>query len=116
MKNVENFTPGEYVADIPEDAFASTVYKNAILKVPEGSLANYAQKEGWKKFYFKTDGTKLLGDLSGDGKKIDGSDLKLLRKMIVGNIATNTVADLNGDGLVNGADLKIMRRIIVKTY
>ena len=116
VETVFNYTPGEYVKDIKENAFATKVYQTATLRVPEGSLAKYASKAGWNKFYFKTDGKMLLGDLSGTGSKIDGSDLKVLRKMIVGNIDKKDAADLNGDGLVNGADLKIMRRIIVKTY
>ena len=114
LTEVINLTPGEEIQAIPTDAFATKVYQTATLKVPEGSLAKYASKAGWNKFYNKTDGKIFLGDTSGD-KKIDAADLKLMRQLIV-NHSTSDSADLNGDGKCDAVDLKIMRQIIVKTY
>lgn len=118
LTEVINATPGDKIAAIPEDAFATNVYKNATLKVPastnHATLLAYGNTEGWNKFYFKTDGSITLGDPSGDGK-INASDVKAIRALIV-NKTYSVAADLNGDNKVNAADLKIMRQIIVKTY
>ena len=118
VATVESEIPGAKVADIPESAFATNVYKNATLKVPastnHATLLAYGNTEGWNKFYFKTDGSITLGDPSGDGK-INASDVKAIRALIV-NKTYSVAADLNGDNKVNASDLKIMRQIIVKTY
>lgn len=116
VATVESEIPGAKVADIPESAFATNVYKTAKLKVPAGSLAKYAAAEGWTKFYYITDGSVVLGDLDPDHDgDIDGLDVKELKKMIL-NGTYSVAADLNGDGDIDGLDLKKIKQIILGTY
>ena len=55
----------------------------------------------------------LKGDLNGDGK-INGSDLTILRDMVMEKRDAEDGADLNGDGKVNGSDLTILRDIVME--
>lgn len=114
LTEVKSFTPGAKVATIPTTAFAADVYKKAKLIVATADLLNYANKDGWKKFYFKTDGTTILGDQTGDGK-INVLDLNKIKKMIVDH-AYSTAADFNGDGKINVLDLNSLKKVIAKTY
>lgn len=114
LTEVNNLTPGTAIDEIPETAFATSVYKTATLTVPEGSLAGYASTDGWNKFYFISDGNITLGDLAVDGE-IDSLDVKELKKLIL-NGTYSAAADLNGDGDIDSLDLKKMKQIILGTY
>ena len=114
LTKVINQTPSAKVAEIPDDAFATTVYKTAKLIVPEGSLAKYASTDGWNKFYMISDGSVTLGELEIDGD-IDALDVKELKKMILSG-TYSVAADLNGDGDVDALDLKKIKQIILGTY
>jgi hypothetical protein len=114
LTEVQNQTPGNLIAEIPTDAFATSVYKTAKLKVPAGSLAKYASTEGWNKFYMISDGSVTLGELEIDGD-IDALDVKELKKMILSG-TYSVAADLNGDGDIDALDLKKMKQIILGTY
>lgn len=114
LTEVINQTPGTELEAIPTDAFATSVYKNAKLTVPEGSLTKYAKTDGWNKFYLISDGSVTLGDLEEDGE-IDALDVKELKKMIL-NGTYSAAADLNGDGDVDALDLKKIKQIILGTY
>ena len=53
------------------------------------------------------------GDVNGDGK-VDGSDLTMVREMILEKRDADLIADINGDGKVDGSDLTMIREIILE--
>lgn len=67
LTEVINATPGDKIAAIPTDAFASKVFKKATLVIPEGSFESYTSTDGWSKFYNIKAGSILLGDADGSG-------------------------------------------------
>ena len=116
LTQVINQTPSAKVAAIPTDAFATNVYKTATLIVPEGSLAKYANTNGWKKFYRKSDGNVMLGDITGDGK-FNSFDMNRMRKAVgVPYTDDYLVYDITGDGKINSFDLNALRKMIAGTY
>lgn len=116
LTEVINLTPGEEIQAIPTDAFATSVYKTAILIAPEGGASKYAQTAGWNKFYKIKNGKSgvILGDINNDGD-IDALDLKALRTAVLKK-TYSLGADINGDGDVDALDLKKMRQVILRTY
>ena len=116
LTEVINATPGNKIAAIPTDAFATSVYKTAILIAPEGGASKYAQTAGWNKFYKIKNGETgvILGDINNDGD-IDALDLKALRTAVLKK-TYSLGADINGDGDVDALDLKQMRQVILRTY
>ena len=116
LTQVINDTPGEKLQVLPTDAFATSVYKTAILIAPEGGASKYAQTAGWNKFYKIKNGKSgvILGDINNDGD-IDALDLKALRTAVLKK-TYSLGADINGDGDVDALDLKKMRQVILRTY
>lgn len=53
---------------------------------------------------------KIFGDINEDGM-VDGKDAEQLRKMIIGRVPKNDLADLNSDGKVNVCDLVKLKLI-----
>lgn len=111
LTQVINQTPSAKVVDIPKDAFASSTYKNATLKVPEGSVKAYQAATGWKRFKAVTDGTVLYGDVDGNGS-INLLDYKaLLAAVKAGSASVSALpagADVDGNGRVNLLDYKLL--------
>ena len=111
VTTVESFIPGEIVVNIPKDAFASSTYKNATLKVPEGSVKAYQAATGWKRFKAVTDGTVLYGDVDGNGS-INLLDYKaLLAAVKAGSSSVSALpagADVDGNGKTNLLDYKLL--------
>jgi|GEM_PF-2496797 hypothetical protein len=56
--------------------------------------------------------TIVEGDVNGDGK-VNGKDLLLMKKRIIGDVTDNDIvvdnSDLNGDGKINSKDVKLLR-------
>ena len=112
VTQVENLTPGTKIGDgIPKDAFASSTYKNATLKIPEGAVKAYQAATGWKRFKAVTDGTVLYGDVDGNGS-INLLDYKaLLAAVKAGSAAVSALpagADVDGSGKPNLLDYKLL--------
>ena len=65
-------------------AFGDLTYKNAILRVPAGSLTSYATATGWKNFnlIYDTD-VPLRGDVNGDGE-VNIADVTTLVDIVLG--------------------------------
>lgn len=59
--------PGNKITEISANAFANSVYKNATLIVPEGSMGAYITTDGWMRFSKITDGSTIMGDFDGSG-------------------------------------------------
>ena len=116
LTEVECWIPGARITAISNNSFATNVYKTATLIVPEGSLAKYANTNGWKKFYRKSDGNVMLGDIYKDGK-FNSFDITKMRKA-VGVTYTDDylVYDITGDGKINSFDLTALRKMIAGTY
>ena len=116
VETVFNYTPGEYVKDIKENAFADAVYSNASLIVPDCSMGKYAKAQGWKNFVsiYNTAG-ELFGDINGD-EDVTGADLTALKKVIAGTRDETDACDVNCDEDVTGADLTALKRVIAGTY
>lgn len=53
---------------------------------------------------------KIFGDINEDGM-VDGKDAEQLRKMIIGTVPKNDLADLNSDGNINVCDLVKLKLI-----
>ncbi|MBR5037702.1 MAG: dockerin type I repeat-containing protein [Prevotella sp.] len=121
VTEVENLTPGAKIEPISTNAFATSVYKTAILTVTElestghATVKAYAKTDGWKKFYKKSDGAILLGDTTGDGN-INVFDINRIKKMIANTQEKTEAADFNGDGAVNVFDVNALKKVIAKTY
>jgi hypothetical protein len=112
LTEVINQTPSAKVAAIPDDAFAASVFKNAKLIVPEGSLAKYASTDGWKNFLTITDGSITLGDYDGQNG-FQQKDVTLLQRALKKTNPLNpynAAVDMNGDGVVNQKDYTLLTR------
>ena len=119
LATVKSFTPSAKVAAIPESSFAKVVYQTATLIVPESTnyatVKAYAKTDGWSKFYKKSDGAIILGDVTGEGS-INVFDVNRIKKMIAHTMDVNTVADFDGSGAVNVFDVNRLKKVIAKTY
>ena len=116
LATVISDTPGEYVTNIPESAFAATVYSNASLIVPDCSMGKYAKAQGWKNFVsiYNTAG-ELFGDINAS-EDVTGADLTALKTVIAGTRDETDACDVNCDEDVTGADLTALKRVIAGTY
>lgn len=111
LTEVENQTPGDKVADISATSFASSVYVNATLKVPDGAMGKYNTAVGWQNFLKITDSTgRVLGDFNGDGK-IKSKDYKELLKLTglsASDPSYTVYADMDGNGKIASKDIKLL--------
>lgn len=111
LTEVENQTPGDKVADISATSFASSVYVNATLKVPDGAMGKYNTAVGWQNFLKITDSTgRVLGDFNGDGK-IKSKDYKELLKLTglsASDPGYTVYADMDGNGKIASKDIKLL--------
>ena len=112
LTQVVNQTPGTEIDEIPTDAFATTIYKNAELIVPEGSLGAYITTEGWMRFAKITDGAIVMGDFDGNGS-FKHKDLVLLKEAYNSGEwpedFNKASCDVNGDGKVNHKDIVLLK-------
>ena len=116
VKTVFNYTPGKYVKDIKENAFATSVYENATLVVPTGSMPGYANTDGWSNFYIivNADGYEH-GDVNIDNI-VNKTDITIFRKWLnedddvdYDKILDEEDLDFNNDGMVNKTDITALR-------
>ena len=116
LTEVKCFTPGAKVAAISTDAFATSVFNNASLIVPEVSMGKYAKKTGWKNFVsiYNTE-EELFGDINGSGD-VTGPDVTALKKVIAGTRAETDACDVNCSGDVTGPDVTALKKVIAGTY
>lgn len=114
VTKVESFIPGAKVAAIPDNAFATAIYKKPLI-VPEGKMGKYAATEGWKKFnIIKTEDGQILGNMNTDARLTTG-DYTLLLTMIKTRPLPNPIpdyADMNGDGRLTTGDAAILLDIV----
>ena len=116
LTTVKSLTPGEYVKAIPTDAFATSVYEDATLVVPTGSMPGYANTDGWSNFYtiVNADGYEH-GDVNIDNK-VNKTDITIFRKWLnddddvdYDKILDEEDLDFNNDGKVNKTDITALR-------
>lgn len=114
LTEVKSFTPGAKVAVIPDNAFATAIYKKPLI-VPEGKMGKYAATEGWKKFnIIKTEDGQILGNMNTDARLTTG-DYTLLLTMIKTRPLPNPIpdyADMNGDGRLTTGDAAVLLDIV----
>lgn len=119
VETVFNYTPGEYVQAIPTDAFATSVYEDATLVVPTGSMPGYANTDGWSNFYtiVNADGYEH-GDVNIDNT-VNKTDITIFRKWLnddddvdYDKILDEEDLDFNNDGSVNKTDITALRNWI----
>ncbi len=102
---------------IKDAAFPGTVYENATLYVPQGTLAAYQAATGWKNF------TNIVewvwGDVNRDGV-VDVSDVTLTIDHVLGASPAKfdaSVADLNKDDVIDINDItRMIQTILVTSY
>lgn len=114
LTEVNNLTPGTAIAAIPTTAFATSVFSNATLIVPDGSMAKYVTTTGWKKFVrIQNTSGDVLGNVAGssDPVVIDVSDLRKL-KSLMGKTSFPENADLNGDGKIDVSDVRKLKSMM----
>lgn len=102
-----------------EDAFATSVYEDATLVVPTGSMPGYANTDGWSNFYtiVNADGYEH-GDVNIDNK-VNKTDITIFRKWLnddddvdYDKILDEEDLDFNNDGKVNKTDISALRNWI----
>jgi hypothetical protein len=100
----------------PEGAFATSVYEDATLVVPTGSMPAYANTDGWSNFYtiVNADGYEH-GDVNIDDK-VNKTDITIFRKWLnedddvdYDKILDEEDLDFNNDGKVNKTDITALR-------
>ena len=113
LTQVENFTPGNKVLDIPVSAFTNINYNNCTLSIPSGddTVRAYASKTGWSRFIIITNGSIILGDLTDDGM-IDIDDLDAFLDLMDTN-PESVLGDFDGNGDIDIDDLDILLDKIV---
>lgn len=113
---VKSLIPGAKVAAISTDAFATSVFNNASLIVPDVSMGKYAKLQGWKKFasIYNTE-EELFGDINGNGS-VAGNDVTALKRVIAGTRAETDACDVNSNGSVAGNDVTALKRVVAGTY
>lgn len=103
--------PGDKVAAISNNSFATNVYKTATLIVPDGAMGKYNNLSGWQNFMkIQDQAGNVLGDLNGDGavKNKDYKTLLGMTGLTEGQVGFSPNADLNGDGKISNKDIKLM--------
>ncbi len=96
------------------ECFSDKTYENAVLCVPNGSIEEYRNAEGWKEFFncvpivvIPGDDDELKGDVNGDSK-VNIEDVTALINYLISGDATGINfdnADCDGDGRVNIGDV-----------
>ena len=99
-------TPAAMIAD----AFESS-YSTAKLTVPQGSLEQYRNATGWKRFAKIV--TDMPYDINDDGE-VNIADVNAIINAILSNSDTiNPVLDINGDDEINIADANAIINLII---
>lgn len=116
LTGVKSLIPGAKVAGISANAFATSVFNNASLIVPDVSMGKYAKAQGWKKFasIYNTE-EELFGDINGNGS-VAGNDVTALKKVIAGTRAETDACDVNSNGSVAGNDVTALKKVVAGTY
>jgi len=98
--------------DIPDDAFTSNIYQNAVLRVPKSSIDSYRNAPGWRNFINIVELTD--GDVNVDGT-VTASDVTSLFSNLLNNEQENMMNyDQNNDGQVTASDITKIYEIILK--
>ena len=105
-KNVSWTSSDPTVASVDENGKV-TALKVGITKITATALSGSGK---YNASCIVTVTDKILGDINEDGN-VDGKDDEQLRKMIIGMVPKNDLADLNADGKVNVCDLVKLKLI-----
>jgi hypothetical protein len=101
----------------PAGAFASSV---KTLIVPEGSkvMGLYAKPNSgaWRKIStIKNTAGLMFGDVD-KSKRLNGTDITILNKVIAKQATSNDACDTDGSGRLNGTDVSVLNNEIAKKY
>ena len=93
---------------ISNSVYTKTIYDNATLYVPSGTIEKYKATEGWKDFVFIEELPDNPYDLNGD-TKISTADIQvIINDMKKPADAQDMKYDLNGDGKISTADIQVI--------
>ena len=97
--------------DIPDDAFSSGIYQNAVLHVPKTAVESYKNAVGWRNF-INIEGFND-GDVNIDGN-VNSSDITALYNYLLNDNLENFMSsDVNEDGVVTAADVTALYNILL---
>ena len=112
LTEVNNLTPGTAIAAIPDNAFATAVYKKPLI-VPEERMGKYSQVGGWKNFrLIKDQEGHILGNMNTDTRLTTGDYSSLLLLVKSKPTSFPSYADVNGDGRLSTADCSALLLLI----
>jgi len=100
-----------------EEQVDLSVYKNATLYVPNGSVAAYQSAEDWCRFQHIVgidvpDDYFSVCDVNGDNE-VNIADVNAVINMILSGSGGTTTGDVNGDGEINIADINAIINAIL---
>lgn len=97
--------------DIPDDAFSSGIYQNAVLHVPKSAVESYKNAVGWRNF-INIEGFND-GDVNIDGN-VNSSDITALYNNLLDEDMENVMtSDVNQDGNTTSADITLVYDILL---
>ena len=102
--------------------FQTTVYTNAVLRVPYSSHETYRNNANWGRFVNivseEVNNPVLPGDMNDDGETTIADVTRLIGVVLKGNstIADYPASDLNGDGEITIADVTILISRVLNNY
>ena len=112
VTKVESFIPGAKLVSIPDNAFATAVYKKPLI-VPEEKMGKYSQVGGWKNFrLIKDQEGHILGNMNTDTRLTTGDYSSLLLLVKSKPTSFPSYADVNGDGRLSTADCSALLLLI----
>jgi hypothetical protein len=115
VATVESFIPGTKIVAIPDNAFATAVYKKPLI-VPDGSMGKYNTTAGWNRFKtIKNESGKILGNANGDSRTTM-ADYSIMYELVTVTKPKPVPEelDINGDGRLTLADYSLLYDLITR--
>ena len=114
LKTIKSLTPGAKVAAIPDNAFATAVYRKTLI-VPEEKMGKYNVTDGWKNFKtIKSTSGLILGNANGDSR-VTTADYNAMYDLLFNTPRpVPAYIDLNGDGRLTTTDYNAMYDLLMR--